>query len=479
MQNGEQMGREVGSEMSDVNLAIGLTPSVLGGGLKIPSSKSVGHRLLICAALARGESQIYELTRSKDINATMAALRKFGASFEESHDLEGRHYWKVIGINARRGNHCEEKSVQTLGLSGVQTIGMEPAQTIEPEAVQIIECGESGSTLRFLIPVGMAIFDELCFNGEGRLVERPIDEYFPILKASGVQVDYSGKLPLHLKGRLLSGRYELSGAVSSQYTTGMIFAAPLLTGDTEIQIIGEMESKAYIDLTIESLRLFGIRVERRAYHAFKIKGEQQFKPQQVVVEGDYSQAAFWIVAGLIGTNSIAISGLNPNSVQGDRMIIELVRAMGGILEWEGNVLKVHPSQTKGIEIDAAQCPDLIPVLCVLAALSEGETNVVNGKRLRFKESDRITATVTELKRMGATIEETTEGITVKGVDRFRGGCVIDGWNDHRIVMSMAIASTRCMEPIVIEGFRAIEKSYPTFFEDFERLGGVLEMVKNK
>lgn len=438
--------------MSDVSMEIMLTPSVLEGRLNIPSSKSVGHRLLICAALAMGESQIYGLTMSKDINATMVALRKFGASFEETVDLEGRHYWKVIGITVRSGNHGVEKDVQT------------------------IECGESGSTLRFLIPIGMAIFETLCFNGEGRLIERPIDEYFPILVASGIQMDYSGKLPLHLKGRLMSGRYELSGAVSSQYTTGMILAAPLLVGDTEIQIIGEMESKAYIDLTIESLRLFGIEVERRAYDAFKIRGEQQFKPQQVVVEGDYSQAAFWIVAGLIGAKGIAISGLNLDSVQGDRRIIELVRAMGGILEWEKDVLRVHPSQTKGIEIDAAQCPDLIPVLCVLAALSEGETNVVNGKRLRFKESDRITATVTELKKLGATIEETAEGITIKGVDRFTGGCAIDGWNDHRIVMSMAIASTRCIEPIVIEGYRAIEKSYPTFFEDFERLGGLLELM---
>lgn len=438
-----------------------LVPSVLNGVVRVPSSKSIGHRMLICAALSDGESQIYNLSLSKDIEATIIALSQLGAKFTQLFDNEGIEFWKINGLRKSKFDKpSREKKLDNGGC------------TINNESeYRKIECNESGSTLRFLIPVALAVSDSLAFYGRGRLVVRPIDEYFPIFEQNNIQKEYKEKLPLYLKGHLKSGQYQLSGRVSSQYTTGMLLAAPLLEGSTEISIIGEMESKAYIDLTIESMNLFGVAVERQGWENFKIEQNQYYKPAMVNVEGDFSQAAFWIVAGLIGSEKITITGLNDNSVQGDKVIIDFVAKMGGILKWEGKSLIVKPSKTTGILIDASQCPDLIPVLCVLASLSEGETRVINGERLRLKESDRIKTTVSELKKLGANIVETVDGMVIQGNCSLTGGCVIDGSNDHRIVMAMAVASTRCMQAIEIEGYDAVDKSYPTFFQDFIRMGG--------
>lgn len=438
-----------------------LVPSRLNGVLRVPSSKSIGHRMLICAALSDGVSQLYNLSLSKDIEATIIALGQLGARFTQTFDDEGVEFWKIEGLNKNQiDKDLSEKEMDSDG-----------SKINSSQLYKKIECNESGSTLRFLIPVALSITDSVAFYGSGSLVLRPIDEYFPIFEQNEIHKTYNGKLPLYLNGQLKNGEYQLSGSVSSQYTTGMLLAAPLLEGSTEISIIGEMESKAYIDLTIESMKLFGVEVERQGWKKFKINQDQSYKPSIGSVEGDFSQAAFWIVAGLIGTEKITIYGLNDNSAQGDKVIIDLVLKMGGALKWEGKSLVVDPSRTTGILIDASQCPDLIPVMCVLASLSEGETKVINGKRLRLKESDRIKTTVCELKKLGANIVETLDGMVIQGQQSLEGGCVINGSNDHRIVMAMAVASTRCKKPIEIEGHEAIDKSYPTFFEDFIRMGG--------
>ncbi len=426
-----------------------IEPSRLSGKVVVPSSKSVGHRLLICAALAKGLSKIYGLSMSKDIVATLEALKGFGAEFLQMEDARGETYWQVKGLAKSMRTQTEDRS--------------------EPIC---IFCGESGSTLRFMIPVAMSVSSLVCFEGEGRLVERPIDEYFAILDQNSIIREYDGRLPMTLKGRLRGGAYQLSGKVSSQYTTGLLLAAPMLEEMTLLTIIDEMESKGYIDLTVDCMKQFGVEVLRQGYQQFEVTAGQGYCATEVFVEGDYSQAAFWIVAGLIGEAKIGLRGLRKDSQQGDMAVLEVVARMGGGLEWRDEMLWVSPSDTRGTIIDASQCPDLIPVLCVLGALSDGETRVVNGQRLRVKESDRITATVTELKKLGATIEETEDGMVIQGVKSLRGGCGVAGWNDHRIVMAMAVAATRCQLPIEINGTEAVAKSYPHFFEDYRALGGV-------
>lgn len=445
-----------------------IEPKTLGGMTSAPSSKSIGHRVMICAALSDGVSLVRQINMSKDLEATIEALQSIGASFEPINASESD--WVVGGI--RRGAKATGENGQSENL---------PVE---------IHCNESGSTLRFMIPVGLSIKNNLVFTGAGRLIERPINEYFPILKASGIDYEYDGILPFKAKGSLKAGDYTLSGRVSSQYTSGMLMAAPLLEGNTELQIEGEMESKGYIDLTIDTMKQFGVIVKREGYKNFSIEKGKGYKASDVAVEADYSQAAFWIVAGLIGEKPIAIQGLNEDSYQGDRVIVEIARRMNGKLSFENGNLVVYPSKTTGTLIDASQCPDLIPVLCVLAAYSHGQTRVINGQRLRVKESDRIRSTVTELKKLGADIVETEDGMIVNGSqpsktqvlkavekdnadDRIMlsGNCVAESWDDHRIVMAIAVAAIGCKEAVEINGAHAVCKSYPSFFEDYIKLGG--------
>lgn len=420
----------------------------LEGRVKVPASKSIGHRVMICAALASGESIIEDLQMSRDLEATMEALKNLGANFEK---LEAENAWKVTGIY---GGEAEENLLVS--------------QRVE------IRCEESGSTLRFMIPVTTALRSNSVYTGSGRLVERPIDEYFPIFKACDIDYQYNGCLPLELSGKLKAGTFKMSGKVSSQYTSGMLMAAPLLDGETHLVIEDEMESKAYIDLTIDTMAQFGIEVMREGHKFFSIGKETSYKSKKVKVEADYSQAAFWIVAGLMGSSPITIQGLREDSVQGDAEILQIAKAMGGSFEWLGSDLLVKPSQTRGVEIDASQCPDLIPVVCVLAALSEGRTRVYNGQRLRVKESDRIKATVSELKKLGADIQETEDGMIVIGKASLTGNVTIESWGDHRIVMAMAVAAIRSEKPIYIQGADAVCKSYPKFFLDYLNLGGQID-----
>ena len=373
-----------------------IEPSSLSGIVRVPSSKSIGHRLLICAGLAAGESKIYGLHLSKDIVATMEALKQLGVSIVYiTPDLpEEAPYWQITGIKQNTANICQ------------------PLTNVEMPIH--MQCGESGSTLRFMIPVAMSVCNHVAFEGEGRLAERPIDAYFPMFEKSNIQMIYNGRLPLTLTGKLCSGTYELSGKVSSQYTTGLLLAAPVLDTDMTLVIVDEMESQGYIDLTLDCMQQFGAVVNREGYKQFTVAADQSYFNTVVHVEGDYSQAAFWIVAGLIGNQKIGLQGLRSDSLQGDRAVIEIVKRMGGHLDWQGDTLWVEPSQTSGTVIDASQCPDLIPVLCVLAALSDGETRVVNGQRLRVKESDRIVATVTELKNWVRLLKKQMMAWSFKG-----------------------------------------------------------------
>ena len=285
----------------------------------------------------------------------------------------------------------------------------------------------------------------------------------------------NGWLPLNVDGQLKPGKYEIEGNISSQYITGLLYALPLLNGDSELKINKTLESKGYIDLTLEILEMSGIKVENNNYKSFFIKGNQKYNPFDYVIEGDYSQVAFWIVAGILGSE-IKCLHVKKESLQGDREIIEIVQRMGANVEIFDDYIIVKPSQTYGTVIDISQCPDIGPILTVLAALSKGETKIINAERLRIKESDRITSIKTELNKLGANVEEVGDSLVINGVERLTGSAELSAWNDHRIAMSLAIASIKCDGEIVIDEAESVKKSYPHFWEDFKKMGGDVEKI---
>lgn len=404
----------------------------LEGDIKIPPSKSLSHRAIIAASLAQGQCRIDNLIQSKDIIATTKCMENLGASFKINKSYE------ITGIDALK---LHQKT---------------------------FDCHESGSTLRFMIPIAMLANEEVTFIGQGKLISRPLEPFFDLFKEQNIPYRYEKSLPLTVTGSFKAGLYRLRGDISSQFITGLLYALPLLEGDSTIEVTTHLESKGYIDLTLDVLKQFGIVIENNNYKTFKIPGNQSYKPVDYYVEGDYSQIAFWIVAGLINGN-INCLDMRQDSKQGDREILDIVKRMAGHIEI-GAAIHVKKSQTKHTTIDASQCPDIIPVLTVLASVSEGTTEIINAGRLRIKECDRLTATTRELNKLGAQVTELEEGLVIKGKKSLKGGCV-SGWNDHRIVMAMAIASLVCENDVFIEGADAITKSYPHFFEDFEMLGG--------
>lgn len=411
-----------------------LTPAFLSGTVPIPPSKSVSHRAVICAALAKGPSKVDNLMFSKDITVTTEGMRKLGANIRQ----EG----------------------STLYISGGRPAAKEPIT---------IDCGESGSTLRFLIPLGL-IGIPVTFTGKGKLVERPLDSYFAIFEKQGISYETNKScLPLTVNGRLQPGHFELPGDVSSQFISGLLFALPLLDGDSTITITSELESYGYVDLTLEMLERFGVRVEHDNHREYRIQGGQQYKNSQCSIEGDYSQSAFWLTAGTIG-RPISCSNLYPRSLQGDKAVIDIIRAMGGHISEEQDTFTAHPTPTSGTTIDASQCPDLVPVLTVLAAVSKGTTHIIKAGRLRIKECDRLKAIAQELNKVGAHVEEQEDSLIIHGKPELQGG-VVESWNDHRIAMAMAVASIKCKEPVTILGSECVSKSYPHFWEDFAMLGG--------
>ena len=395
--------------------------AVLSGELDIPASKSCAHRLIICAALAEGESVISGVTMSKDIEATIGAMTALGAGFEINGDAV-----KVRGI----GNRAEQA---------------------------VIDCNESGSTLRFIIPVAAALGTEAEFKGRGRLPQRPIDIFKRELGRNGITF-LTEEMPYRISGKLRGGEYRIEGDVSSQFVTGLLFALPLLDQDSEIVLTSHLESRPYVDITIDILRKFGVTVEETE-NSFRIRGNQRFLAHNERVEGDYSQAAFFYVANALGSD-VNIGNLDENSVQGDRRITELVR------EWK----------TEGCyKADCSDIPDLVPVLAVLGAFGRKRSVIYNAKRLRIKESDRLSTTAAMLNALGGDVEVTDDGLIIEPTDAMHGGTV-DGAGDHRIVMAAAVAATAISGEVIIRGAEAAEKSYPDFFSDYTKLGGKANVI---
>ena len=420
-----------------------IIPSKLEGSLRIPPSKSISHRAIICAGLAEGLSRIENIIFSEDIKATLEGLA-------------------ALGVPEPVGQ--KEEDSWTLNIRGTSKL-----KSVSP----IINCRESGSTLRFLVPLATLTGEKITFTGQGKLVERPLDVYYDIFNEQGLEYSTNGGLlPLTVKGSLKPGIYRLKGNISSQFITGLMFLLPLLPEDSRIILTTELQSRGYVDLTLDVLRKFGIEIENKGYQEFYIKGNQKYKSRDYRVEGDYSQAAFWIVAGVLG-HRIECLDLNSASLQGDKAILAIVRQMGADVEILDNKVRVKRSTPKAAVIDAQHCPDLVPVLAVLAALSEGTSRIINAGRLRLKESDRLKAISTELNKLGAKVTEYDQGLVIEGVESLTGG-EVDSWNDHRIAMALAVASVRCKEPVYLTGFDAVNKSYPDFWRDFTRLGGKID-----
>ena len=414
----------------------------------VPSSKSMGHREIICAGLAAGTSIIDNISMSKDIEATMRCLKAINVAVDEIPSMiEGRKALQISGTG------------------------------LPMAAADSVDCGESGSTLRFFLPLGANLNCPLTFTGHGKLVSRPLQAYYDIFDEKFIQYfSDNGNLPVTVNGRLTPGTYKLPGDVSSQFVSGLLFVLPLLNGDSVIEITSPLESSAYVDMTINCLAKFGVQIEneRGEHRRYLVPGKQHYVAQDSQVEGDWSQAAFWTVGGSLGA-SITCQGVNVNSLQGDQAVVSIMERMGAKLQQDANSVTVNGGATKATVIDAANCPDIIPVLTVLAAVSEGTTKIINAGRLRIKECDRLAAMTSELNKMGAAITEEPEGLTIVGKpEGLRGGVKVDAWNDHRIAMSLAIAAQKCAGPIILSGAESVAKSYPTFWEDYKSVGGLVE-----
>ena len=417
---------------------IKINPKPLSGTLDVIASKSLSHRYLIAAGLADGTSEIKNVLQANDLDATKDALRAFCVTFDGNRVIGGK---RLIA----------EKTVQVK---------------------------ESGSTLRFMIPIYLLDNHEITIEGEGRLSQRPLKAYEDIFASKKVVFEHpkNQSLPLTLKGKIKGGHYPIPGDVSSQFISGLLFALPLRREDSVIELTTPLQSSGYVDLTLDVLKQFGIHILKVDQYYY-IKGSQRYQPQQAVIEGDYSQAAFWIVAGLFGHDPITLHHLNPKSLQGDKAIVDIVKQMGGKIEQDDEKLTIYPSETKGIDIDLQDIPDLGPILMVLAARSKGQTVIKNCERLRLKESDRLAAMVDILTKLGVNISTKEHTVTILGQPSFKGHLILDSYHDHRIAMAIAIASILADGPITILDASSVEKSYPTFFSDFKKLGGDIHDVR--
>ncbi|MBW9150450.1 3-phosphoshikimate 1-carboxyvinyltransferase [Clostridium sp. CM028] len=417
-----------------------IQPFSLNGKVKIPPSKSLSHRAVIAAGLSGDECAINNISMSEDIIATCEIMEKLGVKIKQfPNNL-------VV---------CGKGKLQ-LACGG--TLGSE------------LQCNESGSTLRFLIPIAILTGEKIIFKGKSKLVQRTLKPYYEIFDKQNIKyTTNNGCLPLTIHGSLKPGIFELRGDVSSQFITGLIYALPLLNGESTVKITSSIESIGYIDLTLDVLSKFGIKVENNNYREFKIKGNQHFMKRDYRVEGDFSQAAFYLAAGVLG-GEIECIDLNMESLQGDKVILDIIKNMGGKITIEDGIIRASKSNLKGTVIDASQCPDLVPIAAVLGALSDGTTEIINAARVRIKESDRLKAIATELNKIGAEVIEREDSLLIHGKPWLKGG-IVSSWNDHRIAMAMAIASIRCTQKLTIEDSGAVKKSYPEFYEDFKGLGG--------
>lgn len=393
----------------------------VGVKIEIIPSKSFAHRAMICAALSETKSEVKCDFFSKDIEAT---------------------------------RNC----VDVLKNGGT-----------------LLKCGESGSTLRFLLPVFAALGRKGIFVPEGRLIKRPLSPLYEELESHGCSLSPKGESPIVIEGKLVPGIFRLPGNISSQYISGLMMALPLLEGKSRIDIEGELESAAYVDITLKVLAEYDIvwikKVTSKGV-SYEIPYRQKYAgPAEFCVEGDWSAAAFWLCAGAVGSTSVTVSGLNLQSLQGDRQIVEILKTFGAEVHEGENSVTVYPSKLYGAEVDLAPIPDLGPVVALLGCAAYGKTRIINAERLRLKESDRLSAIAENLKTLGGKVKEKKDGLVIKGLSgaKFVGG-EVSSFNDHRIAMMEAVASLFSYSRVIIDGKEAADKSYPDFFKIMREVG---------
>ena len=408
---------------------IKLSCNELKGKVVIPPSKSLAHRALVLASLAKHEVVVKNISYSNDILATISCLEGLGATIIKQED----------------------------------SVIVKPSQI---KKVHDINCGESGTTLRFMIPYALLQGETIAIDGENRLKIRPIDDYFPMLEQNQVKYQYNGSLPIVLTGHLQSGVYELNGNVSSQFISGLLLVLPFLKGDSKVIIKNKLESKPYVDMTVKIAKEFGINIYEEG-NIYTIPGNQEVVAKEYYVEGDYSQAAFFLVANALGAN-LELVGLKRSKMQGDEAILDILGEFGVKFNehFEAVERKLHPAT-----VSLAQNPDLAPILGVLASSITGTTKLVDLERLAFKESNRILSTKDMLEACGVKVIADDKSLTIIGPTDYQVGS-IKTCNDHRIVMSSAVLSLVCPY-VLVDEIKPVNKSFPNFFTIYQNLGGVV------
>ena len=426
-----------------MRIDVTVTKSSGAGEVTAVASKSMAHRALICAALSDGETYIACREKSKDILATVECLRALGAEI-----------------------HSDREGFLVL-----------PPHTL-PKGEVTLDCGESGTTYRFLLALSALLGMNAALVGHGRLPARPLSPLYELLQENGVTLSPHGSNPLRVSGSLCGTSFSFPGNVSSQYASGLLLAFPALaqrTGESySLTLTGRVESLPYLYLTAEVMSAFGARPSIEHHDdgsiTFLVRSGRKYRsPKRFTVEGDFSSAAFFLAAGAVGRYPFTVSRLSENSTQGDREIIDLLRRFGAEVSVTPDRITVSPAPLRGITVDASQIPDLVPILAVVATAAVGETRLVNAARLRFKESDRLLTVRRLLESLGGDVTETEDALYIRGNGHLSGGTV-SAENDHRIAMSAAIASLISDGPITILGGECADKSYPRFWEDLANNG---------
>jgi 3-phosphoshikimate 1-carboxyvinyltransferase len=408
---------------------ITVKPSCPVGKIKAISSKSVAHRVLICAAFSDGDSIVRCDSTNNDIDATAACLCALGANIS----YQAPYFY-------------------------VKPIKNAPSNAILP-------CGESGSTLRFLLPIVAALGVDASLEMQGRLPERPLSPLYEALVAHGAGLSPQGTNPMICNGKLSGDVYRIRGDVSSQFISGLLFALTFSGNGGKLIIEGKIESAPYIDITVSTLALFGAQPTKTNDGYIVDKGVQLHTPGNIEVEGDWSGAAFPLCMGAIGNGSVTVTGLNTASAQGDKEIIDILRRFGAdVTERDGEITVKGSSALHGIDIDASQIPDMIPALATVASVANGTTRIFGAARLRLKESDRIASVCAMLSALGADVTSTSDGMIINGKEKLSGGTV-DSFSDHRIAMSACVASAASENDITVLGAECTSKSYVNFWSD--------------
>jgi 3-phosphoshikimate 1-carboxyvinyltransferase len=412
-----------------------ILPSTINGTISAPPSKSESHRAIICAALSKGRSSIRNVILSEDIKATIHAIEAFG-------------------VQTQYNNH----------ILTVESNGDIPITS------KIIDCHESGSTLRFMIPLFSLANQSVTFTGQTSLMNRPLSIYKNIYEKDGFVYKKEENF-LTIKASLKARIYDIPGNISSQFISGLLFALPLLSGDSQINIIGDYESRNYVLMTLKALKDFGVEIDETNY-GYYIRGNQKYISRNYQISGDYSQAAYFMVSGAF-SNQLEITNLDHQSLQGDRAIAEILeKANANISQIESGFV-VSKSSLVGRKINIENCPDLGPIIALMCSVAKGHSTITGASRLRIKESDRIQSTVQVLKTLGANISVDGDDIHIDGVPYLQGG-LIDSYNDHRIAMMASIAALVSKSPITIKRACAINKSYPHFYSDLESIGVMIK-----